>query len=43
MHLARQLAEATNTRTRELDKDPVRQIIENQLKQLAEMIATVHG
>ena len=43
MHLARQLAEATNTRTRELDKDPVRQTIEKQLKQLAEMIATVHG
>ena len=43
MHLARQLAEATNVRSSELDTDAVRQLIENQLKKLAEMIATVHG
>lgn len=43
MHLARQLAEATNTRASELDNDAVRQLIESRLKQLAEMIATVHG
>jgi hypothetical protein len=43
MHLARQLAEATNTRASELDNDEVRQLIEDRLKQLAGLIATVHG
>lgn len=43
MHIARQIAEATNTRASELDNEDVRQLIENRLTQLTGMIATVHG